>query len=145
MGLPVPGKPLQFRTCPWHWTLDIGTDRRLLDVVAKVIKTTKNPFKLLDVTTLSEYQKDAHTSVYSIRQGKFSHQSKRLIQLHMLIVSTGVFLECLIHRMSSYIPILFSHPDMEFYQFYTFVLICSLHLEQKASPATYVLYMIKRI
>ncbi|KAL2519211.1 Protein ESKIMO 1 [Abeliophyllum distichum] len=50
--------------------LDMGTDRRLLDVVAKVIKTTKIPAKLLDVTTLSEYRKDAHTSVYSIRQGK---------------------------------------------------------------------------
>ncbi|XP_022893540.1 protein ESKIMO 1-like isoform X1 [Olea europaea var. sylvestris] len=49
---------------------DIGTDRRLLDVVAKVIKTTKILVKLIDITTLSEYRKDAHTSVYSIRQGK---------------------------------------------------------------------------
>ncbi|XP_073150878.1 xylan O-acetyltransferase 1-like [Henckelia pumila] len=50
--------------------LAVGTDRRLLDVARNVIRATEVPVTLLDITTLSEYRKDAHTSVYTIRQGK---------------------------------------------------------------------------
>ncbi|KAI3472824.1 hypothetical protein Pfo_030419 [Paulownia fortunei] len=51
-------------------SLDMGTDRRLLEVATNVIMATGIPVTLVDITTLSEYRKDAHTSVYTIRQGK---------------------------------------------------------------------------
>ncbi|XP_017238333.1 xylan O-acetyltransferase 1 isoform X1 [Daucus carota subsp. sativus] len=50
--------------------LSVGTDRRLFVVAANVTKSMKVPVHFLNITTLSEYRKDAHTSVYTIRQGK---------------------------------------------------------------------------
>ncbi|EPS63212.1 hypothetical protein M569_11574, partial [Genlisea aurea] len=49
--------------------LDVGTDRRLLRIAANVTSSMKTPVHFLNITTLSEYRKDAHTSVYTIRQG----------------------------------------------------------------------------
>ncbi|KAF2909082.1 hypothetical protein DAI22_11g000272 [Oryza sativa Japonica Group] len=44
---------------------------RMYDLVAKVAKNMKNvPVSLIDITRMSDYRKDAHTSLYSIRQGK---------------------------------------------------------------------------
>ncbi|KAJ4841219.1 hypothetical protein Tsubulata_030000 [Turnera subulata] len=50
--------------------VDVGTDRRLLMITRNVTESMKVPVYLLDVTTLSEYRKDAHTSIYTTRQGK---------------------------------------------------------------------------
>lgn len=50
--------------------LDVGTDRRLFVIADNVTQSMKVPVHFLNVTTLSEYRKDAHTSVYTIRQGK---------------------------------------------------------------------------
>ncbi|KAL3652212.1 Xylan O-acetyltransferase 1 [Castilleja foliolosa] len=51
--------------------LNVGTDRRLFVVAANVTKSMKRvPVYFLNITTLSEYRKDAHTSVHTIRQGK---------------------------------------------------------------------------
>lgn len=50
--------------------IEVGTDRRLLRVAANVTKSMKVPVHFLNITALSEYRKDAHTSVYTIRQGK---------------------------------------------------------------------------
>lgn len=50
--------------------LNVGTDRRLFVIAANVTKSMKVPLHFLNITTLSEYRKDAHTSVYTIRQGK---------------------------------------------------------------------------
>ncbi|KAL8517209.1 hypothetical protein ACS0TY_015439 [Phlomoides rotata] len=50
--------------------LDMGTDRRLLEVARNVINAKGIPVTLIDITTLSEYRKDAHTSVYTLRQDK---------------------------------------------------------------------------
>ncbi|GAB4831966.1 Xylan O-acetyltransferase 1 [Ancistrocladus abbreviatus] len=50
--------------------LEIGTDRRLLAVARNVTASMKVLVYFVDVTALSEYRKDAHTSVYTIRQGK---------------------------------------------------------------------------
>ncbi|QCD98605.1 protein ESKIMO 1 isoform X1 [Vigna unguiculata] len=51
--------------------LQIGTDRRLFVVANNVTQAMKVvPVKFLNITTLSEFRKDAHTSVYTIRQGK---------------------------------------------------------------------------
>uniref|UniRef100_A0A1D1Z945 CAS1 domain-containing protein 1 n=1 Tax=Anthurium amnicola TaxID=1678845 RepID=A0A1D1Z945_9ARAE len=50
--------------------LNVGTDRRVLAVAANVTRSMRVPVALLNITGLSEYRKDAHTSVYTIRQGK---------------------------------------------------------------------------
>ncbi|BAT12299.1 xylan O-acetyltransferase 4 [Oryza sativa Japonica Group] len=51
--------------------LDLNHDMRMYDLVAKVAKNMKNvPVSLIDITRMSDYRKDAHTSLYSIRQGK---------------------------------------------------------------------------
>ncbi|GAA0143280.1 hypothetical protein LIER_04004 [Lithospermum erythrorhizon] len=50
--------------------LNVGTDRRLFVIAANVTQTMKKPVYFLNITTLSEYRKDAHTSVHTIRQGK---------------------------------------------------------------------------
>ncbi|KVI07009.1 protein ESKIMO 1-like [Cynara cardunculus var. scolymus] len=49
---------------------NVGTDRRLFTVATNVTKSMKLHVHFLNITTLSEYRKDAHTSVYTIRQGK---------------------------------------------------------------------------
>ncbi|KAG6735067.1 hypothetical protein I3842_01G302000 [Carya illinoinensis] len=50
--------------------LRVGTDRRLLVIANNVTHSMKVPVHFINITTLSEYRKDAHTSVYTIRQGK---------------------------------------------------------------------------
>ncbi|KAK9126696.1 hypothetical protein Scep_015542 [Stephania cephalantha] len=50
--------------------LQVGTDRRLFRVARNVTKSMKVPVYFVNITSLSEYRKDAHTSVYTIRQGK---------------------------------------------------------------------------
>ncbi|KAH9620090.1 hypothetical protein KSS87_006803, partial [Heliosperma pusillum] len=51
-------------------SFDVGTDKRLFLAAHNVSRATKRvPVSFLDITTLSEYRKDAHTSVYTIRQG----------------------------------------------------------------------------
>ncbi|CAA0834411.1 Protein ESKIMO 1 [Striga hermonthica] len=50
--------------------LNVGTDRRLLAVAANVTRSMRVPVHFMNITTLSEYRKDAHTSVHTIRQGK---------------------------------------------------------------------------
>ncbi|KAA8517737.1 hypothetical protein F0562_015204 [Nyssa sinensis] len=50
--------------------LDVGTDHRLSAITMNVTQSMKIPVYFLNITTLSEYRKDAHTSVYTIRQGK---------------------------------------------------------------------------
>ncbi|XP_075485956.1 xylan O-acetyltransferase 1 [Primulina tabacum] len=50
--------------------LSVGTDRRLFAIAANITKSMKTQVHFLNITTLSEYRKDAHTSVHTIRQGK---------------------------------------------------------------------------
>ncbi|KAI3519759.1 hypothetical protein L1887_08975 [Cichorium endivia] len=50
--------------------IEVGTDRRLFRVATDVIGSMKLPVHFINITSLSEYRKDAHTSVYTIRQGK---------------------------------------------------------------------------
>ncbi|KAK4277813.1 hypothetical protein QN277_015751 [Acacia crassicarpa] len=49
---------------------EVGTDRRLLVIANNVTQSMKVPVHFINITTLSEFRKDAHTSVYTIRQGK---------------------------------------------------------------------------
>ncbi|WCJ19897.1 TRICHOME BIREFRINGENCE-LIKE 28 [Euphorbia peplus] len=51
--------------------VNVGTDRRLLVIAQNVTGSMKKvPVHFLNITALSEYRKDAHTSVHTIRQGK---------------------------------------------------------------------------
>ncbi|XP_057441784.1 xylan O-acetyltransferase 1-like [Lotus japonicus] len=50
--------------------LDVGTDRRLFVIANNLTHSMKVPVYFINITTLSEFRKDAHTSVYTIRQGK---------------------------------------------------------------------------
>ncbi|OMO50080.1 hypothetical protein CCACVL1_30646 [Corchorus capsularis] len=50
--------------------LNVGTDRRLYVIASNITSNMKVPVHFIDITSLSEYRKDAHTSVYTIRQGK---------------------------------------------------------------------------
>ncbi|KAK6786472.1 hypothetical protein RDI58_014997 [Solanum bulbocastanum] len=52
--------------------LNVGTDKRLFVIAANVSRSinVNVPVYFLNITTLSEYRKDAHTSVHTIRQGK---------------------------------------------------------------------------
>ncbi|CAL9180371.1 unnamed protein product [Musa hybrid cultivar] len=51
--------------------LDVGTDWRLFAVAENVIgRMKKVPVSFVKITALSEYRKDAHTSVHTLRQGK---------------------------------------------------------------------------
>nr|XP_043634167.1 protein ESKIMO 1 [Erigeron canadensis] len=50
--------------------INVGTDWRLFTAATDVIRSMKLPVHFLNITSLSEYRKDAHTSVYTIRQGK---------------------------------------------------------------------------
>ncbi|MED6107269.1 Xylan O-acetyltransferase 1 [Stylosanthes scabra] len=50
--------------------LNVGTDRRLFVIANNVTMSMKVPVYFINITALSEYRKDAHTSVYTIRQGK---------------------------------------------------------------------------
>lgn len=48
----------------------IGTDYRALQMVADVIQSMEVPVNFINITAMSEYRKDAHTSVYTTRQGQ---------------------------------------------------------------------------
>ncbi|KDP44744.1 hypothetical protein JCGZ_01244 [Jatropha curcas] len=45
--------------------LDLGTDRKISAIAANVIGSMKIPVHFLNITTLSEYRKDAHPSFYN--------------------------------------------------------------------------------
>ena len=51
--------------------LYIGTDWRLHGAAEAVLRSMRRvPVHLVDITALSEFRKDAHTSVHTLRQGK---------------------------------------------------------------------------
>nr|CAB3455384.1 unnamed protein product [Digitaria exilis] len=61
-------QPIVNRTAP----LNIGTDWRLHGVARGVLARhlRRVPVHFVDITALSEFRKDAHTSVHTLRQGK---------------------------------------------------------------------------
>ncbi|XP_020597584.1 protein ESKIMO 1-like [Phalaenopsis equestris] len=51
--------------------INVGTDRRLHVVAANLTRSIRGlVVTFIDITGLSEYRKDAHTSVHTVRQGK---------------------------------------------------------------------------
>lgn len=58
--------------------IDVGTDRRLYEIAVNVTKSTKVPIHFLNITTMSEYRKDGHTSFYGSRNGKLITPEQKL-------------------------------------------------------------------
>ncbi|KAI4372917.1 hypothetical protein MLD38_011098 [Melastoma candidum] len=50
--------------------IDVGTDGRLFVIAENITRHMTIPVHFVNITSLSESRKDAHTSVYTIRQGK---------------------------------------------------------------------------
>jgi GDSL/SGNH-like Acyl-Esterase family found in Pmr5 and Cas1p len=51
--------------------IDVGSDPQMFDLVANLTQSmSKVPVTFIDITRMSEYRKDAHTSVYTVRGGK---------------------------------------------------------------------------
>lgn len=51
--------------------LNVGSDPQMFDLVSNLTRSmSKVPVAFIDITRMSEYRKDAHTSVYTVRQGK---------------------------------------------------------------------------
>ena len=51
--------------------LDLYHDMRLYDLVVNVARSMeKVPVSVIDITKMSDYRKDAHTDLYTFRQGK---------------------------------------------------------------------------
>ncbi|XP_072975425.1 xylan O-acetyltransferase 1-like [Typha angustifolia] len=51
--------------------LELWTDKKMFNLAANVTRSMSAvPVTFIDITKMSEYRKDAHTSVYTIRQGK---------------------------------------------------------------------------
>ncbi|KAG6760089.1 hypothetical protein POTOM_036590 [Populus tomentosa] len=75
--------PILNRTTP----VDVSTDRQVFAIAANVTRSMKVPVHFLNVTTLSEYRKDAHTSVYTARDGKLLSPEQRS--------NPGIYADCL--------------------------------------------------
>ncbi|XP_022764985.1 protein trichome birefringence-like 30 isoform X2 [Durio zibethinus] len=58
-------------------TLDVGTNRQLFGIAVNVTQSLKIPLHHLNITTLSEYRKDAHTSIYAAPGGKLLTPQQR--------------------------------------------------------------------
>ncbi|EOA27172.1 hypothetical protein CARUB_v10023271mg [Capsella rubella] len=58
--------------------IDVGTNRRLYEIAVNVTKSTTVPIHFLNITTMSEYRKDGHTSFYGSRAGKLITPEQRL-------------------------------------------------------------------
>ncbi|KAK2635724.1 hypothetical protein Ddye_030516 [Dipteronia dyeriana] len=50
--------------------LNVGINQQLFDITENVTKSMKVPVHILNITTLSEYRKDAHPSLYGVSRGK---------------------------------------------------------------------------
>ncbi|KAK4377480.1 hypothetical protein RND71_003776 [Anisodus tanguticus] len=63
-----------------HW--GTGSNKEMMNVVASVMGRMKVPVTVLNVTQLSEYRIDAHTSIYGELQGKLLTDEQRADPLH---------------------------------------------------------------
>ncbi|CAL5210849.1 unnamed protein product [Lathyrus oleraceus] len=58
-----------------HW--GSGSNKGMMSVVAKVIKTMKVPVTVINITQISEYRIDGHSSVYTETGGKLLTENER--------------------------------------------------------------------
>ncbi|KAL8039119.1 hypothetical protein ABFX02_10G014100 [Erythranthe guttata] len=63
-----------------HW--GSGSDKRMMSVVASVVRSMKVPVTLINITQLSEYRIDGHTSVYTELGGKLLNDEEKADPLH---------------------------------------------------------------
>lgn len=68
-------------------SLGVSTDRKVFAVAANVTKSMKIPVHFLNITNLSEYRKDAHTSMYTSHEGKLLTPEQKL--------NTAMYADCL--------------------------------------------------
>ncbi|CDP06464.1 unnamed protein product [Coffea canephora] len=64
----------------WHW--GSGSDRRMMNVVASVVEKMKVPVTFINITQLSEYRIDAHSSIYTELQGQLLTDEQKADPLH---------------------------------------------------------------
>ncbi|MBA0637879.1 hypothetical protein Godav_025662 [Gossypium davidsonii] len=57
--------------------IDVGTNWQLFTTAVNVIQSMKIPLHFLNITRLSEYRKDAHTSIYAAPGGKLLTQEQK--------------------------------------------------------------------
>ncbi|TYJ37172.1 hypothetical protein E1A91_A05G358500v1 [Gossypium mustelinum] len=57
--------------------IDVGTNRQLFTTTVNVIQSMKIPLHFFNITRLSEYRKDAHTSIYAAPGGKLLTQEQK--------------------------------------------------------------------
>ncbi|MBA0601164.1 protein trichome birefringence-like 28 isoform X1 [Gossypium raimondii] len=57
--------------------IDVGTNWQLFTTAVNVIRSMKIPLHFLNITRLSEYRKDAHTSIYAAPGGKLLTQEQK--------------------------------------------------------------------
>ncbi|GFP93826.1 protein trichome birefringence-like 3 [Phtheirospermum japonicum] len=63
-----------------HW--GTGSDKRIMSAVAGVVSRMKVPVTLLNITQLSEYRIDAHSSIYTEMGGKLLTDEQKEDPLH---------------------------------------------------------------
>ncbi|KAL3536535.1 hypothetical protein ACH5RR_004996 [Cinchona calisaya] len=64
----------------WHW--GSGSDKRMMNVVSSVVGRMKVPVTLINITQLSEYRIDAHSSIYTELQGELLTDEQKADPLH---------------------------------------------------------------
>ncbi|XP_051113854.1 protein trichome birefringence-like 3 [Andrographis paniculata] len=60
----------------WHW--GTGSDRRIMGAVRSVLSRMATPVTLLNITQLSEYRVDAHSSIYTESGGRLLTPEEKL-------------------------------------------------------------------
>lgn len=46
-----------------------GSDKRIMEVISSIVERMKVPITFINITQLSDYRKDGHTSVYTETEG----------------------------------------------------------------------------
>lgn len=63
-----------------HW--GTGSDKRIMSVVNSVVGKMKVPVTFLNVTQISEYRIDAHSSIYTETGGRLLNKEERADPMH---------------------------------------------------------------
>lgn len=64
----------------WHW--GSGSDKRMMNVMDSVAEKMKVPVTFINITQLSEYRVDGHTSIYTETQGELLTEDQKADPLH---------------------------------------------------------------
>lgn len=64
----------------WHW--GSGSDLRMMNAVSSVVQKMKVPVTFINITQLSEYRIDAHSSIYTELGGELLSEEQKADPLH---------------------------------------------------------------